>query len=31
LKLTLKPKNYDWEFLPIAGASFRDTGSRECH
>jgi Calcineurin-like phosphoesterase len=31
LKLTLKPHSYDWEFVPIAGASFRDAGSRECH
>jgi len=31
LKLTLKPNSYDWEFLPIAGAAFRDAGSRECH
>jgi acid phosphatase type 7 len=31
LKLTLKPNSYDWEFLPIAGSSFRDTGSRECN
>jgi len=31
LKLTLKPKSYDWEFLPIAGASFSDAGSRECN
>ncbi|MGH9198504.1 MAG: hypothetical protein ACRD1T_22580, partial [Acidimicrobiia bacterium] len=31
LKLTLHPTGYDWEFLPAAGASFRDAGSGACH
>lgn len=30
LKLTLKPQGYDWEFLPVAGARFQDTGSAQC-
>jgi len=30
LKLTLHPQGYDWEFVPIAGAKFRDSGSGEC-
>ena len=31
LKLTLHAKSYDWEFIPIAGATFRDQGSSPCH
>jgi hypothetical protein len=31
LKLTLKPKSYDWEFIPEAGKSFTDSGSGTCH
>lgn len=31
LKLTLRPDGYDWEFVPIAGASFTDSGSGTCH
>jgi len=31
LKLTLKPTEYDWEFLPVAGKSFTDSGSGSCH
>jgi hypothetical protein len=30
LKLTLKSGKYDWEFVPVAGASFRDFGSAAC-
>jgi hypothetical protein len=30
MKLTLKSGSYDWEFVPIDGQSFRDTGSGEC-
>jgi hypothetical protein len=30
LKLTLKASSYDWEFLPVAGQSFRDSGSGTC-
>lgn len=31
LKLTLKPGSYDWRFIPVAGKSFRDSGSGSCH
>ena len=31
LKLTLAEGAYDWEFIPIPGVSFRDSGSGECH
>lgn len=31
LKLTLHPKSYDWEFLPIPGESFTDSGHSNCH
>ena len=31
LRLTLKTGKFDWEFLPSAGASFRDFGSGVCH
>jgi hypothetical protein len=31
LQLTLHPDSYDWQFLPIAGQSFTDTGSGACH
>lgn len=31
LKLTLRPKSYDWQFLPIAGQTFTDSGSTACH
>lgn len=31
LKLTLHPSSYDWEFIPIAGDSFTDSGSTPCH
>jgi hypothetical protein len=30
LKLTLRPAGYDWEFVPVEGASFSDTGSDDC-
>jgi hypothetical protein len=30
LKFTLKPTSYDWEFIPVAGQSFRDWGSAKC-
>lgn len=30
LKLTLRPRGYDWEFLPEAGKSFRDFGTGSC-
>jgi hypothetical protein len=31
LKLTLRPKSYDWEFVPVAGKTFADSGSGVCH
>jgi hypothetical protein len=31
LKLTLQSAGYTWQFVPIAGASFRDSGSGSCH
>jgi len=31
LKLTLKPKDYDWEFIPEEGKTFTDSGSDSCH
>lgn len=30
LKLTLHPTGYDWEFIPVAGQDFSDTGSADC-
>jgi hypothetical protein len=30
LKVTLKKKSYDWEFVPIDGQTFRDSGSAAC-
>jgi hypothetical protein len=31
LKLTLYAGGYDWQFLPIAGSSFTDSGAGTCH
>ena len=31
LSLTLLPNTYRWEFVPVAGATFRDAGSGTCH
>jgi hypothetical protein len=31
LKITLKPKGYDWQFIPEAGKTFTDSGSGMCH
>lgn len=31
LKLTLHPDGYDWEFVPVAGQTFSDFGSGNCH
>ena len=30
LRLTLEPDAYTWQFVPVAGASFRDSGSGRC-
>ena len=31
LKLTLAETSYSWEFVPVEGASFRDSGTGTCH
>jgi hypothetical protein len=31
LKLDLRPRGYDWRFLPEAGKTFTDAGSGACH
>ncbi|HTO88819.1 MAG TPA: metallophosphoesterase [Thermoanaerobaculia bacterium] len=31
LKLTLHPSSYDWEFVPVEGRTFRDSGTASCH
>lgn len=31
LKLTLHSTSYDWEFVPVAGETFTDSDSGECH
>jgi len=31
LKLMLHPAGYDWEFVPVAGATFTDSGHTACH
>ena len=31
LKLTLHTDSYQWEFVPAAGATFRDAGTFSCH
>ena len=31
LKMTLEPGSYTWEFVPVAGSSFTDSGTAPCH
>jgi acid phosphatase type 7 len=31
LKLKLKSDGYDWNFIPVAGKSFKDSGKGSCH
>jgi hypothetical protein len=31
LQLSLHPTSYDWQFVPIAGKTFTDSGSDTCH
>jgi hypothetical protein len=31
IKLTLRSDSYDWEFVPVAGKNFTDSGSGSCH
>ena len=30
-KLTLHPDSYDWQFVPVEGGTFADSGSAKCH
>jgi Concanavalin A-like lectin/glucanases superfamily/Bacterial Ig domain/Fibronectin type III domain len=31
LKLTMHGSSYDWQFLPVASATFTDSGTTQCH
>jgi len=31
LKLSLHEKSYEWEFIPVPGATFTDKGQGSCH
>jgi acid phosphatase type 7 len=31
LKLSLYPESYEWEFVPVPGSSFKDSGTADCH
>ena len=31
LKLTLHSDSYDWQFMPVTGSTFTDSGSTDCH
>ncbi len=31
LKLTLGPGTYSWQFIPVAGETFTDSGTGQCH
>jgi hypothetical protein len=31
LELRLHPKSYEWEFVPVEGESFTDSGAAQCH
>jgi hypothetical protein len=31
IKLTLQASGYSWEFIPVAGQTFRDSGNGTCH
>ena len=31
LELTLRPKGYEWEFIPVGDESFTDSGDGQCH
>ncbi len=31
IKLTLRSDGYDWEFIPVGGETFTDSGSARCH
>jgi hypothetical protein len=31
LKLALHPSRYEWDFIPVAGGAFTDSGREDCH
>jgi hypothetical protein len=31
LKVTLHPGSYDWQFVPVAGGTYNDSGTGSCH
>ncbi|MBC7876111.1 MAG: metallophosphoesterase [Anaerolineales bacterium] len=31
LKLDLSPTKYSWQFVPVAGKTFKDSGNTDCH
>ena len=31
LRLTLSPSSYTWQFVPVAGSTFTDSGTTACH
>lgn len=31
LKVILRPTNYSWQFIPVAGGTFKDSGTTNCH
>jgi hypothetical protein len=31
LRLTLRAASYDWQFVPVTGTTFSDSGSTQCH
>ena len=31
VRLLLRPGSYDWQFIPVSGGSFSDSGSSPCH
>jgi hypothetical protein len=31
LKLSLYESRYEWEFVPVAGQTFTDSGGANCH
>jgi len=31
LKMTLGASSYSWKFVPVAGKTFTDSGTRNCH
>jgi hypothetical protein len=31
IKFTLRQGSYEWQFVPVAGKTFTDSGSHDCH